>query len=503
MSHWKASGLDRSVLKRFLQTTALSLAVMTATAAGVHAQTVIGADGTPGTNCRVQFPGSCNGGNGGDGESVTASGNPATAIGGNGGTGGSAAFTEFGAGGIGGNGGAASATAAGSGSANANATGGSGGDAGDPGFSGFFPSGGAGGDATASSTAITRRGDATSSAAATGGAGGVPIFPTNLGGAGGDATATSGATSNGSGDATSSATATSGAAGAPTYNPDGDATATSGATSNGSGGALSSATATGGVGGFSEGVANATSTAETAKGGLAQALSTAAGSGGEAQSTAMTSFAGVRVQSTAVQPTYYTSTETNAIAQGGSGQAFVNPSQTAYAAYAFSTARPDKDYAATLIDGASNVANALLGPRDIVFGTAILGTNPGFGSYSASSKFDFRYRGDLLLGLIDGSGGFNIVANGVEILAESFVDNSVINLGSNLGPNIDLTFVTYGSGAFALGVGTVPESSTWAMMLVGFAGLALAGYRRAKAGQAAHAPGRLTFVRKPDCLLGR
>jgi hypothetical protein len=28
----------------------------------------------------------------------------------------------------------------------------------------------------------------------------------------------------------------------------------------------------------------------------------------------------------------------------------------------------------------------------------------------------------------------------------------------------------------------VPESSTWAMMLLGFAGLALAGYRRAKAG---------------------
>ena len=30
----------------------------------------------------------------------------------------------------------------------------------------------------------------------------------------------------------------------------------------------------------------------------------------------------------------------------------------------------------------------------------------------------------------------------------------------------------------------IPEPSTWAMMLVGFAGLALAGYRRAKAGHA-------------------
>ena len=33
----------------------------------------------------------------------------------------------------------------------------------------------------------------------------------------------------------------------------------------------------------------------------------------------------------------------------------------------------------------------------------------------------------------------------------------------------------------------VPEPSTWAMMLLGFAGLGLAGYRRAKAGEATFA----------------
>ncbi len=115
----------------------------------------------------------------------------------------------------------------------------------------------------------------------------------------------------------------------------------------------------------------------------------------------------VKVQSAAVAQVGSTAT-TNAIAQGGgSGQAFVNPGQTAYA---FSTALPDKAYAATLIDGAHNVAGALLGPRDMVFGTAILGANyaPDGGgeshTYSASSTFDFGYGGDLMLGLIDRSG---------------------------------------------------------------------------------------------------
>src|SRR3984957_16404441 len=171
-------------------------------------------------------------------------------------------------------------------------------------------------------------------------------------------------------------------------------------------------------------------------------------------------------------------------------------------------------YRSTLIDGASNFAGALLGPRDMVFGTAILGANyatDGGGAshtYSASSTFDFGYGGDLMLGLIDDqhagfAGGlgfqsleFTILDKGVEIfdltfnnlaVAESFFDDSVINLGSNLGPDIDLTFaynlVADGSGGFgfdfAVG-GAVPEPSTWAMMLAGFAGLGYAGYRRAR-----------------------
>jgi hypothetical protein len=292
----------------------------------------------------------------------------------------------------------------------------------------------------------------------------------------------------------------------------GDAAATASAAAAGGGTVIVNASATGAVSGAGSppgalGAANATSNAETAKGAFAQAQSTAIGSSGGAQSTAKTSYSFVRAQSNATAQVGSTAT-TNAIAQGGSGQAFANPGQTAYA---FSTALPDKAYAATLIGGASDVADALLGPRDAVFGTAILGANyapDGDGeshTYSASSTFDFAYRGDLLLGLIDGqqtgfAGGsgfqsleFTIIANGVEILdstfrrlavAERFFHDAVLDLGSYSGA-VDLTFgytlVADGAGGFGFDLavgGAVPEPSTWTMMLIGFAGLSYAGYRR-------------------------
>ena len=71
--------------------------------------------------------------------------------------------------------------------------------------------------------------------------------------------------------------------------------------------------------------------------------------------------------------------------------------------------------------------------------------------------------------------------------ADSFFDDQVINLGSSYGPGVDLTF-TYtlaadGPGGYGLDFvvgGAVPEPSTWAMTLVGFAGLGFAGYRARK-----------------------
>jgi probable HAF family extracellular repeat protein len=80
--------------------------------------------------------------------------------------------------------------------------------------------------------------------------------------------------------------------------------------------------------------------------------------------------------------------------------------------------------------------------------------------------------------------GFSVV-DGVTYAAE-WSGGSIINLGGlpgsvdSSGSAINDTGLVVGESAGL----TVPESSTWAMLLVGFACLALAGYRRAKPGHA-------------------
>ena len=75
---------------------------------------------------------------------------------------------------------------------------------------------------------------------------------------------------------------------------------------------------------------------------------------------------------------------------------------------------------------------------------------------------------------------------------------SVINLGGLAGMIASLGINDAGQVVGYIGTGlaaqwspsdpsaaiSVPEPSTWAMMLLGFAGLGFAGYRRAKAGRA-------------------
>ena len=120
--------IDRSFLTRLFLTTALSLALITASAAGVRAEIVIvqgddGVNGADGVN-----PGDP-GLPGGDGESVTANAgrapfplNKATAYGGDGGAGGNGSYGSYG--GNGGNGGARRGDAISPAEANAAAYGG-------------------------------------------------------------------------------------------------------------------------------------------------------------------------------------------------------------------------------------------------------------------------------------------------------------------------------------------------------------------------------------------
>jgi hypothetical protein len=461
---------QRSFLMRLLQTTGLSLALMTASAAGVHAEdvTVQGANGANGADGVNPGDDGQPGETGGPATAVAASGtdplNSATAMAGNGGNGGNVPSPEDSSfPGNGGTGGTAMATAAttiifGSAGATANATGGNGG------FQGANNDGegGSGGPATALATGSSGNGSATASASATGGNGGGG----DVGGGGGDASATSTAMANGSGDALSSANATGGAPAEDSTSEGGahNVTAMADAAAAGGGKAIATAVATNEFPSFVfPSPLNATSTAETVNGAMAKAMSIInpnTDSAGTSEATAKTSFGGVSVQSDATNTIFPDFATVEAIAQGGSAQINVAPD----AISAISVSLPDKAFATTLIDGASNVAAALLGPRDEIFGAAILDLG--------SSTFDFSYQGDLLLGLI-GDFVLDVTVNGAEVSVGDPGDNTVINLGS-FGSNIDLTIS--GEGTFVIG-GAVPEPSTWAMVLIGFAGLGFAGYR--------------------------
>jgi PEP-CTERM motif len=332
---------------------------------------------------------------------------------------------------------------------------------------------GPGQPAAANAAASSATGNATATATATGGNGGIS-FGEGDDSRGGDASASSTAKTTGSGDASSSASATGGGygvgGGGGPLGFGGSATATADALATGSGSAFATAVARAGESDFVTPVpaANASSSAETPQGAMAEALSTISSAGvlaGTATSTAKTSLGGVSVQSDATNTLFPESERTvEAIAQGGSGLTSVD---SAAALYAISTALPDKAYATTLIDSANNVAAALLGPDDTIFGTAVLG-------FYGSSTFDFSFRGDLLFGVIDDGTALLVTVNGAELSIGNPADDTVINLGS-FGPNIELTII--GDGTFAFG-GAVPEPSTWSMLLLGFAGLGLVGYRQ-------------------------
>ena len=92
----------------------------------------------------------------------------------------------------------------------------------------------------------------------------------------------------------------------------------------------------------------------------------------------------------------------------------------------------------------------------------------GFGFYFSSGA-------DITKVTVDSSSTFKPIANGL-----SYDGTSVtVNLQSetlNKGDTLVLDVTTGGGGG---GGGTVPEPSTWAMLVLGFVGLGFAGWRRA------------------------
>jgi hypothetical protein len=350
----------------------------------------------------------------------------------------------------------------------ATATGGAGGASDDYKFSG---SGGAGGAANVTSAA-TSGGSAsvTSTASATGGAGGEGLSGVAAG-AGGNASATSAATSSGSGVVTSSANATGGAGGASATSKGvgGKASATSNVSTNGGYG-QATASANGGFG-STAGSASAQAAVSGATTGFAQAKSATSGPGGSVTTTALSpvggpasasTFASIGSGGTTLIPISAGQTVSNAtltsgggfgamsVGYGGTGETLTYDAE---ADFNFATSSSEKFYLTLFSNDSSGSGFDSLELKIVVDGNSSL----TYETQSLDSAEAFFTDNSLLLGVL-GEGN-------------QTVDVSYMLTASVVGDGFGFDF---GVG------GAVPEASTWAMMLAGFAGLGFATFRRSR-----------------------
>jgi hypothetical protein len=379
----------------------------------------------------------------------------------------------------------------------------------------FFgaPSGGNGGQAIAiSSAADAGSGAVTSGTTAlggSGGAGGTQITQfqhnTGLAGSGGMATATASGQSTGGGAVNVTASATGGSVAAG-----GLATATATGQSTGSGAVVVTALATGGSGGAA-GAANAYATGVAVNGNV-QANASANGGAGVIAGTAFAQSEAKNASGEAM---------TTASAPGGRGS--TSPSVVTAAGVG-----PGSVTLAKTFTAGQTVSDAILTPKGQYIG-AMSAAYGGLGAlqYEATAAFRTPKSETLYLNLRSdnfGKSGFDfdtltleVFVNGIEKCsqctfsslagARAFFTADAISLGAlAAGESITMDYVLgYKSGtsavvgdgfgftydlatapvAKALGLDTapptVPEPSTWGMMLVGFAGLGYAAFRRSKA----------------------
>jgi hypothetical protein len=418
----------------------------------------------------------------------------------------------------------------------ATATAGAGGDGGNgavpPLYVPLGGAGGLGGPATSTATTKVLTGSALATATTAGGAGGIGGRPLGAGGAGGAANSTATASSsNGSASATATSTGGNGASGGLSNQccsigeggDGGAAGVTSSATGGDSGTVTSSATATGGAGGFNHragGPASAAASADSTGSGQVQADASAfAGQpGGTASASANAQNRSGEVITTASAPGGTWTTLASALATAAVGSGNVTPAPTFTRGEVISSAietTSSSDFGV----GAMSAAYGGLGPRQY----------PGPLQYDATALFTAPKSETLYLSLLSdnfGQLGFDfdtltleVFVNGIEkcsqctfsslagarafftahpiglgaIAAEESITIDYL-LGYNSGTSatvgdgfsftydlatapVDKALSTTAFGFAATPTSAFPEPSTWAMMLLGFVGLAFVGYR--------------------------
>lgn len=360
--------------------------------------------------------------------------------------------------------------------------------------------------------------DQSNTATATGGTGGsVPFcsMPSEcVGGSGGNGgAANSTATTIRPGAATAEATSFGGAGGngkgwnlpAPGGKGGAASSSASASSTTGSGSASATANSTGGHGGrFFPGNGGAASSSAAASNTTGSASATANSTGGAA----------------AIGPAGGAATA-SANAQNSYGAALTSASAPAsYSAIAVTNAAVETVGSGTaplitIVGGQSaSVVRLVPGASDFATGAMSAGTSGGTASleYSDTSVIDFSLKSPEIVHLV--LLGYNVLGAGFSSLqltvsasnnfdttypfatlasAEKFFTNDQLDLGSFTEGSqfVDMSYLLTASGS-AQGFGfnfnidpelspaAVPEPSTWAMMLMGFAGLAFAALRRAR-----------------------
>lgn len=428
---------------------------------------------------------------------TTATTATATSFGGTGGAGGSLKLKRYNSpyysylGGAGGVGGRGTSTAIASGAAPASATATStGGTGGSGGF--LRGSGGAGETATSTATAKSGAGSATATATATGGRGGVGGSGGGFGGDGGGASASSSATGGGAGTVVSKATAQAGAGGADGYstNPRIDPWGYGGpAQAHATGVAVTgnvqaNASAYGGWALVPGTAAFAQSEAKNSKGEVLTTASAPRDAGGGSPSAVTSTGVGSgsiilspsesQVVSDAMltltgPPNHETIGE-GAFSAGFSG-GLLQQTYAATAVFDFKTSAPEALDLDVLSDKAVGIGfNSLelqvINLADNTPTTLLSETFSSLtGSNSAGAFFAPGHSISLPGELLAGSQSIEIA------FSLSYWNSTGIAAGDSFGFAYQLVDPP------ALSAATIPEPSTWAMTLVGFAGLAFAGLR--------------------------